>query len=453
MKTKLTLDSLAVSVLVFLAVLVGMVILLGTQAGIRVTVDLPADRVIAPFQPVKMTFSEPVNFELASSVIWMDPILDGYLEFVDARTIQYVPISPFELNTTYTLSLSPDILNINGGELKKARAWEFTVREPLVAYLVTDAGQSSIWTMDLNGSPPQRLTDESVKVISFDAARTGEFIIFTVANTQGGIDLWRVTRTGGDASMLLDCKFDRCTTPTISPNGQRIAYSREAAGPTPDLLFGSPRIWVLDTSSGMSSPVYEDQQILGYHPTWSPDSNKLASFDGLADRINVIDLLEKKQYAFSSNTGGPITWSPDSNKILFTNAKQVEFGLRTQVEIADLSLGKSEPLLGQYDERDYAYYSLAWSSLEEKAILGFRAAEDRPMQILWLINPAILEGIIIADQDGYSYNSPQWDPWSNAVLFQQFKLKGAFNPEIGIWKPGFHEPLILTKGIMPHWLP
>ena len=453
MKTKLTLDTVAVSVLIFMTVLVGLVILIGVQAGIRITVDLPQNHVIAPFQPIKMTFSEPVNFELASSVIWMDPILDGYLEFIDSRTIQYVPISPFELDTTYTLSLSPDVLNMDGGELKKPRAWEFTVREPLVAYLVTDADQSSVWTMDLNGNPPQRLTDESTKVISFDAARTGEFIIFTVANAQGGIDLWRVTRTGSDESILLDCKFDRCTTPAISPNGQRIAYSREAAGPTPDIPFGSPRIWVLDILSGQNSPVYADQQILGYNPTWAPDSNKLASFDGLADRINVIDLLENKQYAFSSNTGGPVTWSPDSNKILFTNIDQTESGLRTQVRLVDISLNESQTLIGVKDERDYSYYSLTWSADKEKAILGFRAGEDKPSQILWLFDPTMLEGVIIADQPEYTYNSPQWDPWGNAVLFQQFKLKGAFNPEIGLWQPGFSEPLVLAQGIMPHWLP
>jgi hypothetical protein len=110
-------------------------------------------------------------------------------------------------------------------------------------------------------------------------------------------------------------------------------------------------------------------------------------------------------------------------------------------------------LIGINDERDYSYYSLTWSADREKAILGFRAGEDKPSQILWLFDPALLEGVIIADQPEYTYNSPQWDPWGNAVLFQQFKLKGAFNPEIGIWQPGFSEPLILTQGLMPHWLP
>lgn len=453
MKIRLTLDTAAIGILVFLTLLVGLVLLLGTQMGIRVSANLPESGVIAPFQSIKLTFSEPVDFEMTSAVISMDPILEGYLEFVDSRTIQFVPIRPYELGVVYRLMISPEILTVDNHVLKREQSWEFTVRDPLVVYLVTNASQSSIWSMDLDKNPPQQLTDESIKVISFDAAQTGEFIIFTAGNTQGGVDLWQVSRAGSDASVLLNCGLDRCTTPVISPNGLRVAYSRESAGPTPDLPFGSPRIWVLDIQGGQNSPVYEDQQVLGYNPTWSPDSNKLTSFDGLADRINVIDLKEGKQYAFSSNTGGPVTWSPDSNQMLFTDIEQTENGLRTQVHLVDISLNESQTLIGVNDDRDYSYYSLAWSSLEDRAVLGLRAGEDRPSQILWLFNPAMLEGIVIADQEEYTYNSPQWNPWGNAILFQQFKLRGAFNPEIGLWQTGFDEPIILTQGLMPHWLP
>ena len=59
-------------------------------------------------------------------------------------------------------------------------------------------------------------------------------------------------------------------------------------------------------------------------------------------------------------------------------------------------------------------------------------------------NIGILDGVIVAEQDDYTYNSPRWDLWGTALVFQQFKLHGAFKPEIGVWKPGFTEPIILT---------
>ena len=92
-------------------------------------------------------------------------------------------------------------------------------------------------------------------------------------------------------------------------------------------------------------------------------------------------------------------------------------------------------------------------SRRRRVVLGFRKSEDQPAQVFWLFDPGILDGIIIADQEGYTYNSPSWDPWGGALVFQQFKLKGKFKPEIGIWKSGFNEPLIIAEGLMPQWLP
>jgi len=452
MKIRLTLDTAAIGVLIFLTAALGLAILLGTQAGLRVSATLPERSLVAPFQKIKMTFSESVNPQMAESLFSIQPAVDGRIEWLDSRTMQFTPSRPFELGADYRLNLSPGILTEDGGALKKGQSWAVRVRDPLVVYLLTAENQSGLWTMDLSQKPAQRLTPETIKVISFDASHDGEFVIFTSVNEQGGIDLWRVNRAGGNASILLDCGRDRCTTPAISPNGARIAYSREAAG-LPDLPFGSPRIWVLDLQSGQNSAVYEDQQILRYGPSWSPDSQKLASFDGLADQIRMLDFTDSQQYIFPSNTGGPITWSGDSTKLIFTDIQQNESGLITRVRLADLTLNDTTTLLGENDEQDYAYYSLAWSPVEDSIILGFRISDDQPAQVFWLFDPGILDGIIIADQEGYTYNSPRWDLYGKALVFQQFKLKGKFKPEIGLWQSGFSEPLILGEGLMPHWLP
>ncbi|HMZ09042.1 MAG TPA: hypothetical protein PK078_15605, partial [Anaerolineales bacterium] len=100
-----------------------------------------------------------------------------------------------------------------------------------------------------------------------------------------------------------------------------------------------------------------------------------------------------------------------------------------------------------------SYYSLAWSSREDMAVISLRLAPDQLTQSLWVFNPSLLDGIIIAGDPEYTYNSPQWDPWGSALLYQQFKLRGQNTPEIVLWMPGYEEPRILTEGLMPHWLP
>ncbi|MBL8061581.1 MAG: hypothetical protein JNK32_01060 [Anaerolineales bacterium] len=449
----LSFDTVAISILAILMALVSLTILLGEGAGVKVGVSLPEDGTVGPFENITFTFSEPFDPEITSDLISFDPVHEGYLEWVDTYTMRFVPIQPFEKDMTYKLTVSAGEVTINGREVKKAQTWDFTAREPSVAYLISENNQSSIWSVDLNGNAPKRLTDETVKVISFHVAPNGRFIIFTSVNEKGGIDLWRVSREGNDAAILLDCGFDRCTTPVIAPNNKLIAYSREAAGPTPDLPFGSPRIWIVNLESGADGPVYEDQQILGYAPSWSPDSNKLASFDGLADFINLIDFQTGEQFLFPTSTGAPVTWSPDSTKFLYTTFEQTEGGGRTQVKLADLSINETITFIGEKDAYDYSYYSIAWSPREDRAVLSMRASREQLTQVLWVFDPTLLDGIVIAGDPEYTYNSPQWDPWGSALLFQQFKLRGQYKPEIGLWQEGSNQSTVLIEGIMPQWLP
>ena len=449
----ISLDTTATSVLAILMALVSIVILLGEGTGVQVRLSLPDDGVVGPYETITFTFSEPFDPEITSDLISFTPVHEGYLEWMDTYTMRFVPLKPFEKNVTYSLNISAGEVAINGREVKKAQAWDFHVREPRVAYLISENNQSSIWSVDLKGGTPSRLTDETIKILSFDIAQNGVFIIFTSLNEKGGIDLWRVGRAGGNASKLLDCGFDRCTTPVIAPNGKAIAYSREAAGPTPDLPFGSPRIWVFDLESGLDVPVYEDQQILGYNPSWSPDSNKLASFDGLADFINLIDFQSGEQFLFPTSTGGPMTWSPDSTKFLYTTFEQIDNGGRTLVKLADLSIDETLTFIGQKDAYDYSYYSIAWSPREDRAVLSLRASEEQLTQALWVFDPALLDGIVIAGDPEYTYNSPQWDTWGNALLFQQFKLRGQYKPQIGLWQEGSNQSSVLIEGIFPQWLP
>ncbi len=453
MKNLSPLDKAAAGVMITAAALIGLVILFGAQAGVRVTISLPEGGEIGPLEIITLKFSESVDAQMTEALVDIQPKTDAIFQWADPQTLQIVPAGPFELDTLYKLTLRPGIVTQSKRELNSDQSWEFKVRTPFVVYLNTQNDQSSIWAVDLNGNPPRQLTDPSIKVMGFDASRDGEFIVFHSVNTQGGIDLWRVSRAGDDAAMLLDCTRDRCTAPAISPDGTRVAYSRELAGPGPDLPYGSPRVWLLDVKSGQDGPVYEDKQILGYKPTWSPNGKQLASFDGLADQIRLLDLVSGEQLIFSSNTGGPLTWSPDGTKFLFTDVVQNEFGLHTRVRMADLALNETVTLIGENDERDYSYYSLSWSTVDNNVVLGKRADGDKPAQEFWLFDPGRLDGIVIAGQPDYAYNSPRWDVWGSALVFQQFKLKGVYKPEIGIWKTGFREPLVIAEGLMPHWLP
>jgi dipeptidyl aminopeptidase/acylaminoacyl peptidase len=426
---------------------------IGSQLGVRVNAELPEDRLTGPYEALTFTFSEPVDETLAIQRFSIQPEVKGKFEWADERTMRFVPLEPFLPYIEYTVSLSAGLLNGNGKTLKQPKDWTFEVRSSKVVYLVKTAESTRLWIADIESKEVEPLTDESLVIFGFDTSRDGEFVIFAAFNEQGGIDLWRVSRRGGSSSLVLQCGPDRCTVPSISPNGKLIAYVREAAGPSPDLQFGSPRIWVYNLETREDAPLYEDQQIIGYGPEWSPDGNYLSSYDGIKDELRVLDLVTSGQFIIPTQTGSPITWSGDSAYLAFTDIGTNEFGEHTRIRLARIAFKEINTVFGEEDERDYFYNALAWSPVSNGLAIGLRPAPNDPASALWLMDPFGRDGLVIADQPELIYNNLQWDPWGRALLFQQFRIKGAHEPEVAFLMPEFDEPFVLAEGLVPRWLP
>ena len=147
MKLRLSIDTFAIGVMTVLTVIIGIVILVGESAGVQVRVDVPEDGVVGPFEAVTFTFSEKISTEIASDLISIDPIHEGYLSAVDDYSVRFIPLKPYEQDVTYTFKVSPGEINSTTREVKKPQSWQVHVREPRVAYVVSEGGQSSIWSM------------------------------------------------------------------------------------------------------------------------------------------------------------------------------------------------------------------------------------------------------------------------------------------------------------------
>jgi hypothetical protein len=450
----LDLDSAAGLVTGGLLLAITLVIFIGTQIGIRVTAQLPANNTLGPYEVITLVFSEPVDESLAIEKFFIQPEIKGKFEWADSRTMRFVPLQPFEPDTQYTLALSPGLLTGNGQHLKKSQNWKFQTRTPKVVYLVTDkTGMGQLLAVDIKTGETNPLTDNTFRIFEFDTSNNGEFVIFAAFNEQRGLDLWRVQRTGGIPTLLIQCGPDRCSVPAISPGDRMVAYVREAASPTRSLAYGAPRIWVYNLETRQNAPLYEDQQIIGYGPTWSPDGSRLASYDGIKDEIRLLDLLTSKQVIIPTQLGSPVAWSEDGESFVYTDTDTNEFGVYTRVHQAKISINEITTLFGDNDTRDYAYKMLAWSPIEDKLVVGLRPNANDASMALWLMDPYNRDGQVIVEQPGYSYNNPYWDLWGRALIFQQFKLKGVYQPQIALWMPGFDQPQVLAEGLMPHWLP
>ena len=456
-----SLDRAAGGLILGLVILIIVTIFLGSQIGVRVSAGF-ADAQVGPLSPLTLTFSVAVNPTDVEPLLSLDtstslstgPEAAGRVEWVDSNTLQFLPASPLQPDTIYTMTLGPGPIGENGELLRSEQTWTFSVRAPLIVFQAFPENRSEIWAVDKEAQSPHRLVETDLRIYDFDASPSGEFIVYSAYDKQGGLDLWIVRRDGKSSSKLLDCGAARCTIPSISPDSTRVAYTREAPGLTPDSAPGAPRIYILDINSRQDSPLFEDSQILGYGPLWSPDGKRVSSFDGLQDQIRVVSLETGEQVLLPSVIGSYLSWSPDSNQLAFIDAEDTLDGLRTVVNIADFTTGEVKNLLGQRDLLDFDYSALAWSPVEQsQLIIGMRPQPDDPSDGLWLIDIDTIAGTTIAYEKGVTYQAPRWDLWGKAVLFQQFKLGEAARPQISFWENGMDEPRVLAEGLSPYWLP
>jgi hypothetical protein len=448
----LTLDQAVIGLVLLLVILTGLVLLAGTQVGILVSSDL-TEAGQGPFEAIALTFSVPVDEAEVESRFSLDPQADGRFEWPDPQTLRFVPAG-LQPDTRYRLTLRSGEIGLKNESLRGEVSWSFRTRAPLIAYTSSPVGENELWVVGLDGGGARRLVDSENAIFNYDVSSDGEFLILSIFNEQNRADLWRVDRDGQNLHMLLDCGGGNCSTPAISPDGKRVAYTREAPGITPFSSLSAPRIYILDLVSGQDRPLFSDSQIIGYGPTWAPDGKWITSYDGIQDLIRVVSIESGEQVLLTSLIGSVLSWSPDSAGLAFTTVEEMETGLRTVVMLADFRTGEVSYLIGKQGSLDYRYNALAWSpSNKEELIIGLHPDPEDLSTGLWLVHPTQLEGQMFAQEENHSYYAPHWDPWGKAVIFQQILLGAAYQPQIALWEPGLEVPRLLAEGFSPRWMP
>jgi hypothetical protein len=438
-----------------LIMLVVLVILAGTWEGMRVNlINLDEDNKVGPYGPIVFSFSDTVDQTPFKSLFSIQPDIPGCFEWLDAKTVRFIPLKPLQPNIDYRVSIKPGVLGKDGIHLRKEYAELLKVRESRIVYLALVNKKRQLWSVGVNGKSPQQLGNFDKNIFDFDVAPNGEYVIFSAVNEKQGVDLWYLDRRGVSPRLLLDCGLDHCITPTISPDSQQVVYTREIAPISPSMPFGAPRIRLLNIQSGDDHSLYSDPQIIGYGPGWSPDGRRITSYDGVQQMILVVSPESGDQVSLSSKIGATLSWSADSGHLLFTDVEDTLDGPRTVVKMADFSTGEVSDIIGAHDDHDYQYGALALSPAGDQIVLGLQFNTNDPTQSLLLMNPDMQEGgESITNDPNMVYNTPRWNQWGTALIFQQIKLKEVHVPEIAVWMPGFKKPQVLAQGLWPHWLP
>lgn len=445
-------DRIVWGVIAGLILAIGAVIGLGDHVGVVRDV-IPADQSHPPVTtPIRITFSEQVDAASAESRLSFDPAIEGTIRW-EEQTLIFQPTSPLLAGQQYTMTLAAGVTSESGRRLSRALNWSFRPREPRVLYLAPANGQvRSLWSVPVDGGEPTLIFAPEFGIFSYAPSFDGSQLAVAVYREDLATDLWLTDADGSHARQITDCAPGQCGSAAWSPDGTLIAYERQeaASGGVP----GPSRVWLLDLATGETSPVFQDNQVLGYGPVWSPDGSRLAFFDASVRAIRVLPLSGGDTIVIPSQMGEVGTFSPDGSTMIYTDIRPVGRQFFAELWMASFDAeGGLQPFLEDAEEDQGA----VWSP-DGKWVAFVRRRLDRTTGFasqLMLYRPETGEFRQATDDPQVNNTLLRWSPAGGWLLVQRFNLE-APNAASELWLYNLDSgemTLLVDDAFGGQWLP
>jgi dipeptidyl aminopeptidase/acylaminoacyl peptidase len=411
-----------------LVLMIGSLAVLGNRGeigpGVKINSVSPADGSNpSTTTEIQINFGEPMNDQSVQSNFVTQPALQGQIRW-EGNTFIFKPDHPLFSHQTYTAILLSGAKNKTGIPTLRPLKWSFQPSLPSIVYLQSSQLNPEILhIISMDGNASRELQAAPAPILDFAPSPDGSQIALELLREDGRSELWLMDANTGKNQKLIGCAPSSCSNPVWSPDGKLLAFERNE--PTPNHTTGSKRIWLYDLASGQSAPVFQDNQILGYYPTWSPDGKRLAFVDENEASIRATDLVTHAAFLIPSgvltNAG---SFSPDGSQLAYTKLVSVGSQFMLQLWLAHLDSNLSQtPLL--INPETFQDSLPTWSP--DGGWIAFLRRQPGPGQNaqVMLYNLSTTGLTQVTTETGYDNNNLVWDLTGQHLLIQRSKSNGA----------------------------
>lgn len=301
------------------------------------------------------------------------------------------------------------------------------------------------------------------EVTTFSPSPNGDYIAYSLLSDEGGSEIRLISAATGEDESLLLCPLAECSEMAWAPDNTRLVYERrELSGST----AGQPRLWWLDTISGETIPLIDEEKGPAYGATFSPDGQWLAYVSPVDEGVIVVNLNDGGQRLLPSATGVSPRWSPDSRSVVFSRhdlivrhgAEGDEPGSHDHDYATAVHLYRQEltqPTAPRRLSPDLAVddSAAAWSPDSQWLVIGRRAPETAGGRQLWMMRADGSEARQLTDDPTQHYGSVSWSPDGRYLLYQRYPV---FVPDAqaSVWMMELEtgeERQLAVAGYVPRW--
>ncbi|MDB4890419.1 MAG: peptidase, partial [Gemmatimonadetes bacterium] len=177
--------------------------------------------------------------------------------------------------------------------------------------------------------------------------------IYFMSDRSGNENLWMRARTGGDATPLTRFTDGRLLFPSISADGQAIAFERDFAVWTYDVASRQPKRVAITLRGSPAGPAVEHVTLSNgiQQLALSPDAKKVAF--AVRGEIFAASAKDGGEAARVTTSAGPeeqLAWAPDSRRLAYSSERDgawhlflYDFGTRAETQLTKGSASDVAP--------------------------------------------------------------------------------------------------------------
>jgi dipeptidyl aminopeptidase/acylaminoacyl peptidase len=216
---------------------------------------------------------------------------------------------------------------------------------------------------------------------------------------------------------------------------------------------------VVDLRSAQSTLLFEDTQITGHSPQFSPNGNRIAIFATNPPGILIHDFVSGGQVFIESMQGLVGNFSPDSTQLIYPVMVRGAIGsmFYSQLEAVDLVENRRSLITGS-SETPIEDSSAVWrpGKPNELAVTR-RYLDDRYTDgpQVYLLNIKTNEATPLVVDPAYTHGALQWSPDGNMLVIQRFnRVEQGARPQIWTYNLQTQElQLIADDAYLPEFVP
>ncbi len=325
-------------------------------------------------------------------------------------------------------------------------------------YIASDnKGQYQLFMIPFAGGKPTQYTREASGIGDYSVSPDHKTILYVVYNPDNSTTTWAINADGTQKRLVLNCPQAECDAPQWYPDNQKVVYERLD---TQNSTLPRFSIWWLDTRTGKTEPVFQDQTFPSSAPKFSSDGQWLSYISPVNNMLMIYNL--KDAHSISLPLGPqqfiPESWSPISDSLIFGNQISSQDGMPLHIKRYILDSGQTIDLGGSNGENDY---SGAWSP-DGKWIAIDRdipvAGSSTKNNQVWIVRPDGSDAHVALDENGASYSDLSWSPDGKFLIYSRYSYEfsyqnvGHFDIYMADLQTG-KETMLVSGGDVPSLLP